>query len=225
MNVLGLLIKAVVGIVLALVLAFGLGYVSQFLFTPHIPAQPGFEVVVLAEGETAAQPREVPIEELFATASIEKGEKVAKKCAACHNFKEGQGNKVGPELYGVVGRETATFPGFKYTDAMKAHGGKWDALALNTYLTNPKEVVPGTSMAFAGIRKAEDRANLIAYLNSLSHDPQPLPTAAPAEEEAPAEDAPAQDAAPAEAAPAEAAPADATPAESANEQQAPAVAN
>ncbi|MGE4373678.1 MAG: cytochrome c family protein [Xanthobacter sp.] len=213
MNVLGLLIKAVVGIVLALVLAFGLGYVSQFLFAPHIPAQPGFEVVVLAEGETAAQPKEVPIEELFATASIEKGEKVAKKCAACHNFKEGQGSKVGPELYGVVGRETATFPGFKYTEAMKEHGGKWDALALNTYLTNPKQVVPGTSMAFAGLRKAEDRANLIAYLNSLSHDPQPLPTAVPAEE------------VPAAEAPAEAAPAEAAPAEGTGAEKAPASAN
>lgn len=92
-----------------------------------------------------------------------------------------------------MGRDTATFPGFSYSQAMKDHGGKWDPLMLNTYLTNPKAEVPGTSMAFAGLPKAEDRANLIAYLNSLSADPKPLPTvaAAPAEE-APAAGAPAE---------------------------------
>ncbi|MGQ3671571.1 c-type cytochrome [Xanthobacter sp. TB0136] len=203
MNVFRFLIKLGVGFACALVLAFGLGYTSGILFTPEAPARPGYDIVVLPPGAEAEKPREVSIQELFAEADISKGEKVAKKCAACHNFKEGAGNKVGPELYGVVGRDTATFPGFSYSQAMKDHGGKWDPLMLNTYLTNPKAEVPGTSMAFAGLPKAEDRANLIAYLNSLSADPKPLPTvaAAPAEE-APAADAPAEQ--PAPEAPAEA---------------------
>ena len=199
MNVFRFLIKLASGFVAALVLVFGINYTASFLFSTSAPAQPGYEIAVQEGGATAAEaPREIPIEELFAQASIERGEKVAKKCAACHNFKEGAGSKVGPELYGVVGRQTATFPGFKYSDAMKAHGGSWDALMLNTYLTNPKAEVPGTSMAFAGLPKAAERADLIAYLNSLSANPKPLPTAAAA---APAQAAPAAEApaAPAEA--------------------------
>ncbi len=218
MNVFRFLIKLASGFVAALVLVFGIGYTASFLFSSPAPARPGYEIVVLEGGAAAEKPREVPIEELFAQASIDRGAKVAKKCAACHNFKEGAGSKVGPELYGVVDRETATFPGFKYSEAMKAHGGKWDALMLNTYLTNPKAEVPGTSMAFAGLPKAADRADLIAYLNSLSANPKPLPTAAavPAEaapaEAAPAGEAPAAPAPEAPAAPAEA-PAPAAPAQ------------
>ncbi len=228
MNVFRFLIKLGVGFACALALVFGVGFTSGILFTPEAPARPGFDIVVLPPGAVAEKPRAVPIEELFAQADIGKGERVAKKCAACHNFKEGQGNKVGPELYGVVGRDTATFAGFNYSQAMKDHGGNWDALALNTYLTNPKAEVPGTSMAFAGLPKAEDRANLIAYLNSLSANPKDLPTvaAAPAEA-APVEAAPAQEApAAAPAAPAAGeAPASEAPAQPAPAQEAPAQAN
>lgn len=165
-----------------LALTLGLGIVSQILFTPEAPAKPGF-VIAVSEGGGAAAPKaaaEVPIEQLFATASVEKGAAVAKKCASCHNFQEGAGAKVGPDLYGVVGRPVASSPGFGYSAAMKAKGGDWTPLALNTFLTNPKAAVPGTAMAFAGIAKEAERADLIAYLNSLSHDPKPLPTAAAA---------------------------------------------
>lgn len=171
----------------ALTFAFGLAILSEILFTAEAPAKPGFDIAVI-EGGGPAAPKAVavPIEQLFAAASIEKGANVAKKCAACHNFQEGAGNKVGPDLYGIVGRDIATAPGFAYSAALKAKGGAWSALDLNAFLTNPKAAVPGTAMAFAGLPKDTERADLIAYLNSLSHSPKPLPTAAVA----PAADAP-----------------------------------
>ncbi|MFG1477307.1 cytochrome c family protein [Xanthobacter sp. V4C-4] len=173
-------LNKIAGAVLAtLAFVVGLGIVSQILFTPEAPARPGFDIVVQEGGGAAtAKVVEPPIEELFATASVEKGATVAKKCAACHNFAEGAGAKVGPDLYAVVGRDVASVDGFAYSAALKAKGGKWTPEALNAFLTNPKAAVPGTAMGFAGLPKGVDRANIIAYLNSLSHSPQPLPTAA-----------------------------------------------
>lgn len=165
-----------------LTFTLGLAFVAELLFASPAPAKPGFEIVV-QEGAAAGAPAkaaEVPIEQLFATASIEKGASAAKKCAACHNFQEGAGAKVGPDLYGIVDRPVASVAGFGYSAAMKAKGGEWTPLALNKFLTNPKADVPGTAMAFAGIGKEAERADLIAYLNSLSHSPKPLPTAAAA---------------------------------------------
>ncbi|TCT06626.1 c-type cytochrome [Aquabacter spiritensis] len=162
-----------------LTLTLGLGIVSEILFAPEAPAKPGYEIAV-PDGPSEAQvaaPVSVPIEELFAKASIEKGANIAKRCGSCHNFQEGAGAKVGPDLYGVVDRPVAGVAGFAYSAAMKAKGGDWTPQALNTFLTNPKADIPGTAMAFAGIPKEMERADLIAYLNSLSHNPKPLPTA------------------------------------------------
>ncbi|HQS10615.1 MAG TPA: cytochrome c family protein, partial [Xanthobacteraceae bacterium] len=154
-----------------LTLTIGLGIVSEILFAPEAPAKPGYEIAV-PEGPaggnvTEAKAPVIPIEQLFATASIEKGANVAKRCGSCHNFTEGAGAKVGPDLYGVVDRPVASVAGFAYSAAMKAKGGEWTPQALNHFLTNPKADVPGTAMAFAGIPKETERADLIAYLNSL----------------------------------------------------------
>jgi cytochrome c len=105
----------------------------------------------------------------FADGDAEKGAKVARACMACHAV-TGTTNKVGPYLTGIVGRAVATAEGYAYSDAMKAYGAKgevWDEARLDTYLENPKGVVPGTKMGFAGVKKPEDRANLIAYLKTL----------------------------------------------------------
>jgi cytochrome c len=159
-----------------------LNIAAEALFHPAKPAKPGFEVVVEekpAAGAAAATPDE-PIEKLLASADVSKGENSAKKCAACHTFGKGEPNRVGPNLYGVVGRARASVAGFNYSAAMKAKGGNWTIAELNTYLTNPKAMVPGTTMSFAGVPKGSERADVIAYLNSKSDSPAALPKAAEA---------------------------------------------
>ena len=113
--------------------------------------------------------------ELLAAADEKRGQKVAKACAACHSFDKGGRTKMGPNLWGVVGRDVASMEGFNYSDAMKAKGGKWGYDELNEFITKPRAVVKGTKMSFSGIKKAEDRAALIKWLRSLSDDPYPLP--------------------------------------------------
>jgi cytochrome c len=159
-----------------------------------------------------------PIAVRLQTADVAAGKEIANKCLACHTLDKGQPAKIGPNLYGVVGGPAAHMEGFKYSKAMEdrhAAGGTWMFADLDTFLTSPKAFVPGTAMGFAGLPKPQDRANVIAYLNTLSDKPQPLAApeaaAAPApasDAAAPATPAPATGAAPAtEAAPAAPAPA------------------
>jgi cytochrome c len=111
----------------------------------------------------------------IAGGDAEKGKKVARKCAACHTFDEGGKNRVGPNLHGVVGREVASVPDFSYSAALKELGGTWSYERLDEWVHNPKELVAKTSMAFAGVKKEDDRADLIAYMRSLSPNAPPLP--------------------------------------------------
>ena len=111
---------------------------------------------------------------LLASADIAKGQKLTKKCAACHSFDNGGPNKVGPNLYNIVGAKLAAKPGFSYSPALVAKGGNWGYEELNAFLYKPKKFVKGTKMAFAGLKKEKDRANMIAYLRSLSASPKPL---------------------------------------------------
>ena len=154
---------------------------SGALFSVPAPAKPGYEIAVKEEqpaGKEAAPAQAAqPIEALLATASVEHGAQIAKQCTICHNLQEGQGPKVGPDLYGVVGRALASVPSFKYSAALKAKGGTWTFDALNKWLTDPRADVPGTAMTFAGIANEKQRADVIAYLNTLSPHPLPLPTA------------------------------------------------
>lgn len=118
-----------------------------------------------AGGEAAAAEEGPDFATVFAAADAAKGEKVFGKCKACHKIDGGDGT--GPHLNGVVGRPVASIAGFGYSDGMKAHGGDWTPEALETFLANPKGVVKGTKMSFAGLPKVEDRADVIAYLSSL----------------------------------------------------------
>jgi cytochrome c len=159
------------------------------LFSAPKPAKPGYEIAVTespaAGGGAAAPAQEEPIEKLLANASPEKGENSAKKCQACHTFNKGEPNRVGPNLYGAVGRPKASVPGFNYSAALKAKGGNWTIEELDKFLVNPKGFVPGTAMSFAGLPRGGERADIIAFLNSKSDHPQPLPKAAEAPEAAP----------------------------------------
>jgi cytochrome c len=100
---------------------------------------------------------------------------VAKKCAACHNFEDGAPNKIGPNLWGVVGRDIAALPDFSYSSALSEKEGDWSYEALSEFVASPKGWAPGTKMTFAGLKKPQDRADLILYLRSLSGSPEPLP--------------------------------------------------
>jgi cytochrome c len=156
------------------------------IFAAPVPAKPGYVIEVKQEapatpsgGAAGAAPAgQVPIANLLASASVQEGQQTAKECELCHNLGKGQGAKIGPDLYGVVGRQVASEPGFNYSEALKAKGGTWTFDALNTWLTNPRADVPGTLMTFAGINSEKQRADVIAYLNSNSDKPLPLPTAA-----------------------------------------------
>lgn len=181
---------------------------SDSIFTTHAPEKPGF-IIEAAEaeagGETGAPAAEaVSIATLLASADAANGEKVFKKCAACHTTENGGANKVGPNLWNIVNRPMATHEGFSYSGAMKefSQGGSvvWDYDHLNHFLLSPKGYIKGTAMGFAGDKKDNERADLIAYLRTLSDSPAPLPEAdaAPAAgEAAPAGETPATPEAPA----------------------------
>lgn len=160
-----------------------LNIAAEAVFHPVKPAKPGFEVAVTEHpaGGGAAKPEaDQPIAQLLASADVGKGESAAKKCAACHTFGKGEPNRVGPNLYGVVGRPKGTEGGFAYSDAIKKKGGNWTVDELNEFLHGPQKFIPGTKMSFAGLPRGTERADVIAYLNSKSDNPQPLPKAADA---------------------------------------------
>jgi cytochrome c len=163
-----------------LLFVMALNVVIGGIFSPHKPAVPGYdlpapEATAAGAGAAPAAPAE-PLPVLLAKADPAKGQASSRKCGACHDFTKGGPNKVGPNLYGVVGRPVASHEGFNYSAAMKAKGGEWTYDNLFEFVHNPKGYVPGTIMAFAGIPAAGERADLLSYLRTLSDNPVPLPT-------------------------------------------------
>lgn len=144
--------------------------------------QQAFVIAVPEEGGTqvAAVEPEGPLEApdilpMLASADIAAGESVAKKCVSCHSFESGGADKQGPNLWDIVNKDVAAKEGFGYSEALLAYEGVWDYQALNNFLWRPKDYIPGNKMGFRGIRKDDERAELIAYLRSLSANPAPLP--------------------------------------------------
>lgn len=188
-------------VLFALLILFGTRTIADIIFAVHKPEKPGWEVAIPESIQGPAtgqgQQQEQPIAALLAKASVEKGEAVHKKCTSCHDFEAGGPNKIGPNLHGVVGNQKASHEGFAYSDALKAKGGTWGYEELNEFLKNPKAFVPGTKMAFAGVKDDAQRADLIMYLRSLDDNPPPLPEAPAAEQPAAGAQPPAGGQAPA----------------------------
>jgi cytochrome c len=158
------------------------GIISDSLFESPAPEKPGY---LIEAAEAAASPaagaaepaKAEPVSPLLAAADPAAGATIFKKCAACHTDDKGGANKVGPNLWGVIGRPIASHEGFSYSAGMKdfAAGGAWDYEKLASFVTAPKAFVKGTAMGFAGLKKPDERANLIAYLRTMADSPAPLP--------------------------------------------------
>ena len=181
--------KIAAAILTAGVVAMLSGFVAGFVV--HVPEAPEERAYVIAtpeeNGAVAEAEAPEPVEEsvlvLLASADPAAGESVTRKCTACHSFDEGGANRVGPNLWDIVGSQIAAAEGFNYSDALAGRSSEtWSYENLDAFLASPRGWAPGTKMAYAGLRKASDRAELIAYLRGLSNDPQPLPEAEPAPE-------------------------------------------
>jgi len=174
--------KIIGAILMTALIVIGINKVSDVIFHVDKPKESAYKVegVELAStsSQTSAQVKEViqiDIKEVLAMGNIAHGEKVFKKCSACHIVAKGGKNKIGPALYGIVGKASAVSEGYSYSKALKAHGKSWGFEELNAYLLKPQSYVKGTKMAFAGLRKDKDRASVILYLNSQSDSPLPKP--------------------------------------------------
>lgn len=166
--------KLLAGFLVAGILAMSTGYIAKAVINPEIELAENAYVIEVAEASTASDVTGtateeviIPLEELIAAANIEKGKKAAKACTACHSFDQGGKNKTGPALFGIVDKAVGADAGYKYSNAMKDFGGTWTVENLNQFLIKPKLHMPGTKMSYAGIKKDQKRADLIAWLQTL----------------------------------------------------------
>ena len=173
--------KIIVSIVFAIILILGINKITDVIFYVEKPEKSAYQVASVttvastASAETGSTNSEGGnIMALFASASAAEGAKVFKKCAACHSIKEGGANKIGPALWGVLGRSVGSIPDYKYSKAMAAYGKNWSFEEMNGFLIKPKDWIKGTKMSFAGLKKAKERAAVILYMNENTNNPLPL---------------------------------------------------
>ena len=173
--------KIIAAVLMVALLIIGIGKLSSVIFHVEKPKTPGYAIEVEQAVATSTQSssemteEKVDIVSLMAMGDVNNGEKIFKKCAACHSIVKGGANKIGPALYNVVGRKVGAVSDYKYSKALSGYGKEWTFEELNGYLIKPAKWIKGTKMAFAGLRKEQDRASVIKYLNQNSNSPLPLP--------------------------------------------------
>ena len=173
--------KIIAAVLLVALIIIGIGKLSDAIFYVEKPKTPGYVVEVEQAVKTSTETKsdtsmeKVDIAALMALGDVNAGEKIFKKCAACHSINQGGANKIGPALYNVVGRKIGGVADYKYSKAFVEYGKEWNFEELNGFLIKPSKWIKGTKMAYAGLRKEEDRASIIKYLNQNSDSPLPLP--------------------------------------------------
>ena len=168
--------KIIAAIILVVAIVIGLDKISDGIFQVNKPEKPGYKVEVVAASTSSSSSvsEKIDIAALMAQGDLDHGKKVFKKCAACHSITEGGGNKIGPALYNVVGRAVGGVSDYKYSKSLMSYSKNWTFEELNGFLIKPATWIKGTKMAYAGLKKAEDRAAVILYMNENTNNPLSL---------------------------------------------------
>ena len=172
--------KVIAAILMVALLVIGLGKIADGVFHVKKPKNPGYKVEIESQltsgtSQAAEVTEKIDIAAIMVLGDVASGEKIFKKCAACHSINKGGKNKIGPALYNVVGRTVGGLDGYKYSKALASYGKEWTFGELNGFLQKPASYMKGTKMSYAGLRKEKDRASIIKYLNQKSDNPKPLP--------------------------------------------------
>ena len=173
--------KIIVSIIFAIIIVIGIDKVADVIFYVEKPEKSAYQVanVTTVASTTSSETSSVSSESvnimaLFTSTSAAEGAKIFKKCAACHSIIQGGGNKIGPALWGVLGRQAGSISDYKYSKAMAAHGNVWSFEEMDGFLIKPKDWIKGTKMSFTGLKNAKDRAAVILYMNENTDNPIPL---------------------------------------------------
>ena len=172
--------KIIASIILAIILVLGINKITDIIFYVEKPEKSAYQVANISATTTAETTSESSSSEsgeimaLLASASVADGKKIFKKCAACHSIAKGGGNKIGPALWGVLGRKAGSISDYKYSKAMAAHAKPWSLEEMNGFLIKPKDWIKGTKMSFIGLKKDTDRAAVILYMNQNTDNPLPI---------------------------------------------------
>ena len=172
--------KIIASIILAVILVLGINKITDIIFYVEKPEKSAYQVASVSTTTTteatsvssSAEPGEIMA--LIASANVADGEKIFKKCAACHSIAKDGGHKIGPALWGILGRKAGSISDYKYSKAMVAHGKTWSFKEMNGFLTKPKDWIKGTKMTFVGLKKETERAAVILYMNNNTDTPLPL---------------------------------------------------
>ena len=170
--------KIIVSIVFAVILIIGINKIADSIYYVEKPEKSAYQVAsvttVASTTSTETSSEAGNIMAIFASTSAAEGAKVFKKCAACHSIAEGGKNKIGPALWGILGRQAGSLPDYKYSKAMAAYGKKWSFEEMNGFLIKPKDWIKGTKMAYAGLKSEKERAAVILYMNENTNSPLPV---------------------------------------------------